>query len=87
MHGPRGSWFCSELCAEVTARFIVTQERLDAIGARPPSATSPNRFFADLMAMGFQKLTTHELEQIAPSIGPWVTASGVGATDDGSENT
>jgi hypothetical protein len=56
-----GSWFCSEVCAEVLGRFLVDQNNMDAIGARPPSATSPNRFFSDLTALGFEPLTAKDL--------------------------
>jgi hypothetical protein len=66
-----GSWFCSELCATVLAREFATEEQLMEIGARAPCATSPNRFFKDLEALGFQTVTAVGLGDIKPADGKW----------------
>jgi hypothetical protein len=68
IHSAPGTWFCSEICAEVTTRFLVDKDRLAEISARPPATTSPNRFYANLMALGFKSLSSQQLEMIVPSV-------------------
>jgi len=75
-----GSWFCSEVCATVLEKFLVDRDRLDTIEVRVPSATSPNRFFSDLIALGFEPLTAKDLGEMFSDTGITRTSSATSAT-------